>query len=80
MEWVYPLDTDIVGNLPDSEVFVDATAVSADDNSFKDLDSLLLAFLDELVYSNGVAGAKRWKVCFCLRAVELIYDVHGFFT
>jgi len=63
MEEVGALDADTMrGNSANSEILVKAASPAADDDSFKDLDSLARAFDDPCVHPYGISGSKVGNV------------------
>src|SRR5436190_5235020 len=74
------LDADAVRDLPDREGGARTAAVLADHDALEDLDALLVAFLDQRVNANAVAGAKIGQIGAPIAALDLLQQrmqAHG---
>ena len=68
-------DADAAGDFTNREGFADSVATTLNDNSFVELDALLLVFDDANVHPDGVAARERGGVFPNLAGGDLINDV-----
>lgn len=76
VEREYSLNTYSVGDFSNGSSLVVSTAVSADADSFEDLNTLFFTLFDERVDTNSIPGPELGVSVFLLLGFELLYDVH----